>query len=62
MLTMSMPITHHYAIFTPEFVQAGRVGLSPVARTTLFVGAIEDFKVVAISIVADKEIGEEFHE
>jgi len=36
--------------------------LTLVAGTILFVAAIEDFKVVAIYIVADKDIGEEFQD
>ena len=54
--------TYHYAVFAREFVKAGRVGLTLVARPTLLVAAVEDFKVVAIGIIADKDIGEEFQE
>jgi len=48
-------------ISAPEFVTAGTVGLSLVAGTILVV-AVEDFKFVAINIVADKDIAKEFQE
>ena len=54
--------SYHYAIFAREFVKAGRVGLSLVHGTTLLVAAVEDFKVVAVNIVADEDIGDEFQE
>ena len=54
--------TYHYAIFAREYVKAGRIGLTLVDGTFLLVDAVEDFKVVAINIVADKDIGEEFQE
>ena len=54
--------TYHYAVFTREFVKAGRVSLTLVARPTLLVAAVEYFNVVAIGIVSNKDIGEEFQE
>ena len=56
------PITYHYAIFTREFVQVGRVGRTLATRNKPLVGAVEDFKIVAVGIVADKDIGEESQE
>ena len=54
--------TYHYAVFAREFVKPGRLGVTLVARTTLLIAAVEDFKIVAINIVANKDIGEEFQE
>ena len=54
--------TYHYAIFAGEFVKAGGVGLTLVDRSILLIAAVEDSKVVVINIIADKDIGEEFHE
>ena len=54
--------TYHYAVVTSDFVKAGRVGLGLVAGTILLVVTVEDFKVVAINIVADKDIDEKFQE
>lgn len=51
--------TYHYTVVAREFVKAGRVGLALVARTVLLVAEI---KVVAINIVAEKDIGEVFQE
>ena len=51
-------VTYCYAILACEFVKAGRVGLTLTIRTNLFIGAVEDFEVVEINSVADKDIGE----
>ena len=54
--------TYHYAVVAREFVKAGRVGVTLVAGTTSLVAEVEDFKVVVVNIVADKDIGKEFQE
>ena len=54
--------TYHYTIVACELVKAGKVSLTLATGTILLVAQVEDFKVVVISIVADKDIGEEFHE
>jgi hypothetical protein len=54
--------TYHEAIFACEFVKAGRVGLTLMARTMLLVAVIDDVKIVVIKIVAEKDIGDEFQE
>jgi hypothetical protein len=54
--------THHNSAVAHKFVKAGRVGLTLIAGTLSFVAAIEDFEVVAINIVADKDISDEFQD
>ena len=54
--------TYHYTVVACELVKAGRVSLALVARTVLLVAGVEDFKVVVIIIVANKDIGEIFQE
>ena len=54
--------TYHYAVIAREFIKAGKVSLTLATGTTFLVAEVEDFKAVVISIVADKDIGEEFHE
>ena len=54
--------TYEYAVFARDLIKARRVGVTLVAGTTLLVAGVECFKVVAVNIVADKNIGEEFHE
>ena len=48
---------HWYAVLTRKLVDMGRIGLNLAGRTTLLVGTVEDFEVVAI---ADKDIGDDF--
>ena len=55
-------VTYYYATLACKFVKAGGVGLTFIIRTDLFIGAVEDFEVVAINSVADKDIGDEFQE
>ncbi len=53
--------TYHYAVAAFKFVKAGRVGLTLI--TTIFlVAAVENFKVVAINIVGNENIGEVFQD
>jgi len=54
--------TYHDAVFAREFVKVGRLGRTVFVGTTSFVAKVEDFKVIAINIIADKDIGEEFQE
>jgi hypothetical protein len=54
--------TYHKAICACKFVQAGRTGLTLMARTILLVSVVDDVKIIVINIVAEKDIGDEFHE
>ncbi len=54
--------TYHYTIVARKFIQAGRVGLTLVVRTTLFIGTVEDTEVVVIGVIAGKDIGDEFQD
>jgi hypothetical protein len=56
--TFKKPDTYHSAVLARKFVKAGRVGLALVIRTTSLVGMIENIEVVAISVVASKDIGD----
>ena len=58
--TFKSTSTYHYAVLARKFIPAGCVGLTLVVRTTLFIGAVEDIKVVVISDIAHKDIGDEF--
>jgi len=58
--TFTNASTYHYIILALEFVQAGRVGPTLVARTTLLVGMIEVVEVVVINIVPGEDIGDKF--
>jgi len=51
--------TYHHAIFAHWFVKAGRVGLTLVAQTILSVAAVENSEVIAINVVAGKDISDE---
>ena len=50
--------TYRYAVLARKLIQARRVGLTLVVRTTLFIVAVENIEVVMISIIADKDIGD----
>ena len=54
--------TYYYAVFARDLVKARRVGVTLVAGTTLLVAGVENSKVVAVNIVANKDIDKEFHE
>ena len=54
--------TYHYTIVACKFVKAGRVGLTLVTGSIFLVASVEDLKIVAISIVTDEDIGEEFQD
>lgn len=54
--------TYHHTVSARNFVKAGRVGLSPIGRTALLVGVIEDVEDVVIRVVANKDIGDELQE
>ena len=51
---------HRYAVLTCKSVETRRVRLSLGARTALLVGVVEDFEVVIINTVAEKDICNEF--
>jgi hypothetical protein len=53
---------YHYAVFAPELINAGRVGLTLIIRTTLLVGVVENFEVVVINVFPDKGIGDKFQD
>ena len=52
--------TYHYTILAAKFVQAGRVGLALVVRTSSLIGVVEDAEVVMTNSVAGEDIGHEF--
>ena len=54
--------TYHSAVLARKLIQAGRVGLTLVVRTTLFIGSVEDIEVVVINVVAREDIADEFHD
>ena len=49
---------YHYAVFALKFVNAGGVRLALVARTLLLVGVVENGKVIIISVISGKDIGD----
>ena len=51
--------TYHYAVVARKFVKASQIGLRVIIQTTVLVGAIEDFEVEVINILAGKDIGDE---
>ena len=51
--------TYHYAVVTRKFVKASQNGLRVIIQTTVLVGAVEDFEVVVINILAGEDIGDE---
>ena len=51
---------YHYSILATKFVQAGRVGLALVVRTSSLIGVVEDAEVVMTNAIACKDIGDEF--
>jgi len=53
---------YHYAVFAPELINMGGVGLTLITRTTLFVGVVEDFEIVVINALAGKGIGDKFQD
>ena len=58
-LTMFINVgAYHYAVLALKFVNAGRVRLALVARTALLVGTVENVKVIIISVIAGKNIGD----
>ena len=62
---LTLPInayTYHYATPARYLVKSGRVGLALVVRTILLVGMVENIEVVAINVVASKDIGDEFQD
>ena len=54
--------TYHYAVLARKFIQAGRISLTLVVRTTLLIGAIEDIEVEMVNVISGKDIGDEFQE
>jgi len=52
--------TYHHATLARKFVKAASIGLTLVGRTILFVAAVEDFEVIAIDVVANDDISDEF--
>ena len=57
--TLTSTNTYYCIVVACKFVKAGGVGPTLVVRTTLFVGGVE---VVMTSIVAVKDIGNDFQE
>jgi len=53
---------YHYAVFAPEFIHLGGVGLTLILRTTLLVGVVEDLEVVVIKVISDKSISDKFQD
>ena len=51
---------YHYSVLARKFIEAGRVGLTLVGRTTLFVSVVKDFEVVVVNVVASKEVDDKF--
>ena len=51
--------TYHNAVVARKFVKASRNGLRVIIQTIVLVGAVEDFEVVVINIIAGKDIGDE---
>ena len=49
---------YHYAVLARKFVHAGGVGLALVSRTTLLVCIVENVKVITISVISGKNIGD----
>jgi len=60
--TFTIVGTYHNAVLACEFVKARRFGLALIIRTSFLVGMIENVDVVMTSIVAGKDIGDEFQE
>jgi len=54
--------TYHHAVLARKLVKTGRVGLTLVGGAILLVAAVEDFEIVGINIVADKDIGDKFQD
>ena len=52
--------TYHGAVPACKFIEAGRIGLTLVFRTTLLGGMLENPEVVAVNVVTSKYIGNEF--
>ena len=53
--------TYHYAVVARNFVKVSQVGLTLVVENTLLI-AVVDCEVVAINVVANKDIGYEIQE
>ena len=60
--TFRTPDTYHYAVLAFKLVQAGRVGLAQVVRTTSLVCAVKGTEVVVIDVFAVKDTGDEFQD
>ena len=54
--------SYQYVAVAHQFINAGRVGLAMLHRTTLFIVVVEDVEVIVISTVTKKDVGDEFHE
>ena len=54
--------TYHYAVFARELIKACGFSLAHPEGTRLLIAEVEDFKVVVINIVANKDIREECQE
>ena len=61
-LPMNHIDTYHYAVFAPELIYSGGVGLTLILRTTLLVGVVEDLEVVVTNVLSDKNIGDKFQD
>ena len=60
--TSARAATYHNAVCARKFVEACRISLTLMIRTTLFVGVVEDLEVVVVNVVTHEEIGNEFQE
>ena len=54
--------TYHYPVRARKFVEAHRIGLTLIIRTTLFVGVVEDLEVVVVNVVTHDDIGNKLQE
>ena len=60
--TSTNAAAYHYSVRARKFVEARRISLTLMIRTTLFVGVVEDLEVVVVNIVTREDIGNEFYE
>ena len=62
LVMLTMASTYHYTVLACKFINASRVGLSLIIRSTLLVGGVKDVEIVVVNVVASKDIGDEFQE
>ena len=54
--------THQYAVFAHNFVKAGRLGPTLMAKITSLVGVVKSLEVIVVNVFAGKDIGDEFED